>query len=129
MKGYKIEDKFQYKGFDCLIVGIGLGHRCGYVALPKDHKYSGLGMGDLTHLDVHGMITWTNVGVVGEFQDRWVIGFDCGHFIDGKDVDLIKELTPPEHIEMRLEFAEMCGYTVRTNEYVRNEIEKLVEQL
>lgn len=31
------ESKFDYKGFTCVVIFQGMGHRCGYVAIPKGH--------------------------------------------------------------------------------------------
>jgi hypothetical protein len=38
----KIEKQWKYKGLDCLIFAIPVGHRCGYVRIPNDHPFFGL---------------------------------------------------------------------------------------
>ena len=42
MKEYKIEIKGKYKGYDYLILGLVMGHRCGYVRIPAGHRLYGL---------------------------------------------------------------------------------------
>lgn len=41
-KKYKVEVDKKYKGFDYLVIGLTMGHRCGYVRIPIGHKLYGL---------------------------------------------------------------------------------------
>lgn len=53
---------------------------CGYVEIPKDSKFYGLGEDEADELfDIHGGITYT-----GELNEtgNYVLGFDCRHFGD-----------------------------------------------
>ncbi len=50
---------------------------CGYVYLPETHPYyTFTSENQLTHLDVHGGIT---------FVDGGIIGFDCAHIGDSRE--------------------------------------------
>jgi len=88
---------FTYKGFVCLIrrnficeEGLGklrLGelnkhtifHLCGYVGLPKWHKFYKKNY-DKINIDCHGGLTFS--GFRGNDSNLWFIGFDCGHAFD-----------------------------------------------
>lgn len=45
-KRHKIEDQWHSKGFECVVLALDMGHRCGYVGIPKDHPLHGVGYGD-----------------------------------------------------------------------------------
>ncbi len=47
----------KHKGFECMTIHNTKGYRCGYVRLPKDHPWHGLGWEDL-EVEVHGGITF-----------------------------------------------------------------------
>lgn len=88
-------------GYPCILRRGPSGAWCGYVGVGKEHPLYGHGMmGEdeekeekLLSLDVHGGVTYTEpcqeddkeYGVChlteGE-DDRWWIGFDCGHAFD-----------------------------------------------
>ena len=95
---FKIEKQFDYNGYECVVIGTQQGHRCGYVKIDnptqemKEHPYE-LG------LNVHGGITYGSYGQDYPIKKRkrtfW-LGFDCAHYRDGKDWDLIKELNDYE---------------------------------
>ncbi len=50
------------------------GHYCGYVRLPKGHKYYGISYEDIP-IDVHGGLTSSCL----EDDGTWEIGFDTNH--------------------------------------------------
>jgi hypothetical protein len=85
-----VERRWEQRGYECAaVVQIGLGHRCGYVALPESHPWHGVDYDKLGDVDIHGGLTWS-----GEFPDEWVvpslagrwwIGFDCAHLGDRPD--------------------------------------------
>lgn len=53
---------------------------CGYVEIPKDHKYYGVDYTEiLDDFDVHGGLTFS-----GELRDTngFFLGFDCNHYGD-----------------------------------------------
>lgn len=88
MKKHELEATFSYKGFNCVVVKIGLdwNHRCmlspwrcGYVELKEENK--GLTEDDVECLiDCHGGITFYGTR---EFYGLGLsIGFDCNHLGD-----------------------------------------------
>ena len=89
---------------------------CGYVVLPSEHPLSGVHYDEAEwprDIEVHGGITLA--GKLGSF-DGWTVGFDCAHWGDG-------EWNYNENDS---------GYTQAAHideEYVREEIRKLAEQL
>ena len=139
MRNYKIEKDFVYRGFRCIIIGQALGHRCGYVAIPKGHLWHGV---DWTSVDyesdlyvkVHGGLTYSESSYYTDYpveSDCWWIGFDCCHWNDAKDFELIKELSEEfvyKHL-LKMETLFPTGGEVKTVEYVEEEIKCMVEQL
>lgn len=41
-KYYKIEKKWYYKNLPCAVIGVNVGHRCGYVGVPITHFLAGV---------------------------------------------------------------------------------------
>lgn len=41
--GYKVEAQFDHAGMKCVVVMTEMGHRCGYVGIPKGHQLHGIG--------------------------------------------------------------------------------------
>lgn len=110
-----------HMGYDYQIKHNGIGFRCGYVLLPKDHPWSG------KHYDVikcgrHGGLTYTNESDDG----RYAIGFDCAHCFDGIDPSLPNERR--EDMELLKLFEKSFNGQIKDNEYVRKECEKIIEQ-
>lgn len=135
MERFKIEKDFMIDEYRCVIIGMYLGHRCGYIGIPKDNKFYGL-MYDDVDIDVHGGLTYASSDCNSEYPvkttDTWWIGFDCAHFGDGKDVELIKSFGEQEErtkmlLDMELRFP--IDEEVRTVEYVENELRNAVKQL
>lgn len=137
LDSFIIEADFITNGFRCLVVGFGLGHRCGYVELPPTHALANADEEKVTDsVDVHG--GWTMVSDDWSFAvppmtpgSTW-IGFDCAHYGDGKDLELIERLN--EDDEIIQEYAELIesgilGGEVRKLEYVAYELEKATKQL
>jgi len=89
-KEYTIEKEFKYKGFNATIVSQHCGHRCGYVEIPKDHKYFKVHYRDLYDIEVHGGITYSN-DTLFDKRGSWFIGFDCMHSGDKKDTSIMSE--------------------------------------
>jgi len=40
--GFKVESDFMHEGFRCAVIMTDMGHRCGYVGIPKDHPLHGI---------------------------------------------------------------------------------------
>ena len=68
------EDEFIYQGLQCKVVLTEIGHRCGYVKLPKDHFAFKMSYDDIA-VNIHGGLTF------GPDKLGW-IGFDCAHCDD-----------------------------------------------
>jgi len=113
--------EFTESGFECAITHNGTGYRCGYIKVEPGHPWFGQHY-DAVDADVHGGLTFSEADVPcdaeGEDQDWW-LGFDCAHSMDAADPSLC---TPMDFI-----FASRYG-TVRSTEYVREELVSLVVQ-
>ncbi len=77
-----IEKKFKYKGYSCVIVMItimpGMQNRCGYVKIPKNHKFFEKDYDDIS-IDCHYGLTYGGLSKEAGFPSGWHIGFDCAH--------------------------------------------------
>lgn len=113
-------EEFEYQGYHCLIRrSMHAGQLCGYVAVPKGHKYYGkdTDSDELCRIEVHGGITWANH--FPELQDGlWYIGFDCAHYMD---------LMPFMSLRDPALWAR-TGATYKDFEYVKSQIKNMVHQ-
>lgn len=130
-KRYLIEEDFIYKGFRCVVIGTALGHRCGYVGLPRGHKYYGEDYDDIP-VECHGGLTYgrdnPNYPVANNEGLYW-IGFDCAHCDDSKDYELLKVLGATEK-ENPFFFDRPCDSGHRwSKEEVIEELKRIVDQL
>lgn len=120
------EEMFEHDGFQCVILRNGMGALCGYVVVPASHPIYQDTWQNLTSLDVHGGITFSETGKyfnkhVASFgieniivdNNSWVIGFDTCHWNDY--IPGIPSSASPKYY--------------KTFEYVKNEIINLVKQL
>lgn len=83
-----------------------MGHLCGYVYLPDEHKLRGVSINELSSIDVHGGVT---------FFDGEKAGFDCAHAGD----------LQPYH-----PYGEGVGFdTYRSLEWVKAETNHMADQL
>jgi len=128
----KIEKDLMYKGVRCVVLGLKMGHRCGYVAIPTDsEKYSE----DYNSIDIecHGGLTYGCVDnkypVETKTPTAW-IGFDCAHCWDKRDIDLMRELgADDKYIDMMTQMFEDPYAEVRTAEYCEEECKRIVDQI
>ena len=72
-------------GYPAVVVIQPMGHRCGYVALPKSHPAAGKDYDDLA-IYVHGGLTY---GVTTE--EGAIFGFACAHGDDMPDPTLMSD--------------------------------------
>lgn len=86
--------------------------------------------------DVHGSLTFSGDGhhKYPVESDLWWFGFDCGHYNDGKDLDLVEKYWGnDENIQRKLEIERKYPTTydgeVRSKEYVEKECKSLVSQI
>lgn len=47
---YIVEREFEHAGYKCVVVFTRMGHRCGYVGIPKEHPLYGKGYDE--HLEI-----------------------------------------------------------------------------
>jgi len=86
-------------------------------------------------LDVHGGITYGGYSKkypIESDMERFWLGFDCAHYMDGRDFNLIKELSSKEQYEYSLDMEKrfpLGDEIARTTEYVEEQIMLLVNQL
>jgi len=86
-------------------------------------------------LDVHGGITYGDYSKkypIESDMERFWLGFDCAHYMDGRDFNLIKELSSKEQYEYSLDMEKrfpLGDEIARTTEYVEEQIMLLVNQL
>lgn len=115
--------EFEYKGYKCWItrnMDVG-GHLLGYVLLPTEHKYHGVGYDDIP-LDVHGGLTYSDSAQDG----LWQIGFDCAHYNDFMPlIGVIDKMVFGEHSKLKIR----QGEAYRDIEFVKKEVINMVDQL
>lgn len=127
------EERFEYKGYPCVILFMPSGYRCGYVGLPKGTVVR------INDIRCHGGITYAENHLYHqEENDKLWIGFDCGHCFDGYDVAAAKKLYADNpDVLKQITFMEISGYYTicnqehpyRTLEYVKSECMKIVDQI
>ena len=166
---YTVEREFEHEGLKCVVTFCDMGHRCGYVGIPKEHELYGKKYGDYLdikktevtgdfngstvalflavmdeeeratlgfYFDCHGGITYSDGGESTKYpiqSDLWWFGFDCAHYLDGKDLKRAYELFPKEREQilcsMQMEETYPTDGVVRTEEYVSEQCKHLAEQL
>jgi len=152
-------DKTTEDGFRLLVIFQEAGYRCGYVGLPEDHCANGFNYYEdnmqlenaidydkekldiqiaINNIKAHGWLTYSQRNEKIWKDDRWYFGFDCAHFGDAKDFDtafeyfkdepnVIKNLKIFQEIDD--EYPTYAKGTIKTLNYVINEVESLYEQL
>lgn len=103
--------QWQCEGYPCVITKhSNWGFLCGYVGVTKEHPDYDKQYHDVDYY-VHGGLTFSEKGGwLGQPDDLWFFGFDCGHF-----GDFVPAL-------------QLYG-TYRDEAYVAEQCELLVEQL
>lgn len=105
--GYVIEKEFEYKGLWCVVAMMDLGHRCGYVGVPKGHKYYGKNYSEIEgNIDCHGGLTFSSREKnekypSKEHTDLWWFGWDYGHCWDANDWEAFEKNFDSETVEIR----------------------------
>ena len=131
-----VEERFEYKGFPCVVLFQSLGFRTGYVGLPKGHKYYGKHY-DSIPVDCHCGLTYGDYRLCGQDdKDTYWIGFDCGHCCDKNDYDKAIEYFSDNKsvLESLLRCRELnriydTGGEIRMLEYVKENCKGIVDQL
>ncbi len=142
-----VEGGGTYKDYEYLIVLNHMGHRCGYVAIPPEHKANNIGQRvntytkeeelDYSALDIecHGGLTFGGKHhglkklLTNTCEDNW-IGFDCCHLYDASDYELLTEYFG-EQTESRKSTLSLLNEegTVKTFKYVEKECKSIIDQL
>lgn len=123
---------WKHSGLDCLIVrNAEMFFLCGYVGVPSDHPYYGMGYDDVDDgLRVHGGLTYANAGkgiYLGP-GDLWWLGFDCGHFQD--EIPAMQMVTRGMRSGPAMRNAEPAWeIKYKTINFVEDQVDQLAEQL
>ena len=127
-----VEERFEYKGFPCVVMFNPLGFRTGYVGLPKGHKYYGK---HYESIDIvcHGGLTYGRDSLYGQDDsDIWWIGFDCGHWGDGYDTESLEKYYGNTFVDRVMDdYRKLMNeeFEFRTVDYVKAECMAIVDQL
>lgn len=137
----KIEKNWNYQNYHCIVKFTPLGHRCGYVGLPKGCLFVGDEPEDIP-VDCHGGITYAKERLHDDGEDyiedpnvAWWIGFDCAHYGDAPDYGLVGEYFGDDEEVLKSTALMMMfnrkpeGSEIRSLEYCVQECENMVNQL
>lgn len=125
-----IEERFEYKGFPCVVMFQPIGFRTGYVGLPKTNEYYGKDY-DVIPIECHCGLTYARCDLFGQDdKDTYWIGFDCGHVCDSHDIEKVMEYYGECHTDRIREMFSYLEYeVVRSFDYVKAECKNIVDQL
>lgn len=150
-----VEGGGTYEDHEYLVVLNRSGHRCGYVAIHPEHKYSQTPeieisfMGSRTYKDYdynsldiecHGGLTFMspNHGLKDLLDipcnDMW-IGFDCGHYRDLPDIEAFKKYFSEEKYKSKETYFSIMSesddpiQSVKDFAYVEKECKSIIDQL
>lgn len=129
-----VEERFDYKGFPCVVIMQPMCFRTAYIGLPKGNRYFGKDYSSIP-VGCHGGLTYSSDHLYGQTdKDTWWIGFDTGHYGDGYAFEDAKQLFAGnevvlEHIAL-LEREEFCSeWEAMTLAYCKNECRRIVDQI
>ena len=130
-----IEKEWREGDFNCKVIFMPLGHRCGYVGVPKGHHMYGLDYEKYTdEIDCHGGLTYS--GFLGEEnKEYWYFGFDCAHFGDGIDIKSLKKYGFQREVDIIKKQELILGSlieleeTFKTQEFCEEQCHSIVEQI
>lgn len=131
-----IEERFIHKGYPCVVLFQPMAFRTGYVGLPKTSKYYGENYNDIP-VFCHCGLTYGRNYLFGQDDEKtWWIGFDCGHYNDGYDVERAKEYykNDKEVSEQLRRLRDLHDITnaycsFRTLDYVKSNCMSIVNQI
>ncbi len=113
----------EYKGYKMFGIFNDMGFRCGYVEIPKEHKLYKAEYEDLD-IECHGGLTFSG----NYMNDKYVVGFDCGHYGDGMDYKHSSEVFGVSDLSSIFNRFDSED-SMRSTEYVKMYCEKIIEQL
>ena len=106
-------------GLKAIVIATPMGHRCGYVSVPAEHPLHGKDYNDVD-VEVHGGLTYSD-----ERDGLWWFGYDCAHWDDAKDPDLMSD----EYKKAFNDWPRFNEGTIKTLEFCVAECEALAKQL
>ena len=110
---YVVEKVFEHSGFLCVVAMMDMGHRCGYVGVPKPHKYYGKNYRRIAdYIDCHGGLTYSGGRnyPLADRDDLWWFGWDYAHLYDGIDWESFEKNFDREIVNRRREWAGSGDY-------------------
>lgn len=131
-----LEKSFEFAGYKCVVLMTKMGHRCGYVGIPKDNRLYKKYYDELNkYIGCHGGLTYSSseLHCVND-KDTWWIGFDCAHFRDRPDFTTAKQMFKyNQKVIKSLEIMEEmtiyeCG-TVKTLAFCEEQCKDIVKQV
>jgi hypothetical protein len=132
-----VEGGGTYKEFEYLVVLNHNAHRCGYVAIPKEHPAYNAGSYDDIDVEVHGGLTFFSEPHIVEStcEDKWA-GFDAGHAYDGHDIDAHERYFGSDdsfqkYMRSRPDYYPIMyeGTVIRDFDYMESECKRMIDQL
>lgn len=124
-----IECTFESCGYPCAVLFQPLGHRCGYVGVPKAHPCYGKNYTEV-EIDCHGGLTYADGQLFcSRRDDLWWFGFDCAHAGDAEDLGAMERYYPgSQELVVVLRTLRDCG-VVRTVDFVMEQCAHIADQL
>ncbi len=135
-----IERVWWYRNFQCSVIFGEIGHRCGYVAVPKETLIPMVGDDNWQYcdLDCHGGVTLDcspkrTMGARREFcgimigDGMRVLGFDCGHAWDAPDMQALNRRGMQQGYHF--EFLLANGGVICTQRFCEDECRKMVDHI
>lgn len=131
------EARFKYKGYECRVLFMDMGHRCGYIKIPEGHP---LCVDDYDYINefvnCHGGLTYAAHYLNGEKCDDGVwVGFDCCHSTDVIDLEALEKYYPEQISKYGREWWKAyasiwyCYQTIKTLDFCKDQLKSLAEQL
>ena len=124
-----VEKAFNYKGFECRVLFMNAGYRCGYVKIPATHSMCGSSISEYDEaITCYGGITYLEKYLINEDcpdGSEW-IGFDCDHITDARDLESIKVYFPEIKIDPKIRDVRSPAKTL---EFCINQCERIVDQI
>ena len=131
------EARFEYDGYECRVLFMDRGYRCGYIKIPKGHP---LCVDDYDYInnfvECHGGLTYAKYSLNGEkCNDGVWVGFDCCHSDDATDLECLEKYYPEEFNKYCKEWWEyyasrrLCYQTIKTLDFCKDQLKSLAEQL
>lgn len=121
-----MESRFKYKGFPCVVLFMPFGFRCGYVGIPKGHRFYKMNYVKIP-VGCHGGLTYSDDHLHHQDdKDIWWIGFDCAHYLDGYGLKCRREYFPelPE-----FDYIPELGEGYKGIEFCKQECGEIVDQI